>query len=502
MKLSRRDLLRGTAALPLMTMLPVTSGCTDADDEPVVFVHGVASGDPTPDALIIWTRASTAAAGAPVDVLWEVSADDFATIAATGTVTTDESRDWTVKVDVTGLTAATRYAYRFTALGEVSRTGRGRTAPAGAADRLRLGVCSCSSYLHGYFHGYRALAAQDLDAVIHLGDYIYEYGDGEYGDVRTVQPPHEIVSLSDYRTRYGHYRLDPDLQEVHAAHAFIPVWDDHELTDNAWNGGALNHQPATEGDFADRRMVAAQAYREWMPIRDQSDGRIYRHLGFGDLVDLFMLDTRLFGRDQQYDEGGPPRDDPARTLLGAEQEAWLASELPAATATWKLIGQQVMMGQLPQLANSDAWDGYPAARTRFFDLLEQQRVADVVVLTGDIHSSWAMDLARDPTDTVAYDPATGQGSLAVELVTPGITSPGVPEGLSAGVIGIVSENRHLKFVDPSRRGFIVLDIDRTRVEGSFHLLDEVQIMDPAPAEPTLRAKVEVRQGTPRIIKLA
>jgi alkaline phosphatase D len=498
-KLSRRDVLRGMAALPAVALVP-SAGCTDDGEEHVIFVHGVAAGDPTANALIIWTRVSTATAA--TEVAWEVSADEFDSIAASGTFTTDGDRDYTVKVDVTGLAPGTPYQYRFTALGETSRTGHARTAPAGATERVRIAVASCSSYPHGYFHLYRAIAAEEIDVVVHLGDYIYEYGNGEYGDVRMVEPPTEILSLADYRTRYGMYRRDPDLQAVHAAHAFITVWDDHELTDNAWNGGALNHDDTLEGDFGDRRTIAARVYREWMPIRDSgTDGTIYRRLTYGDLVDLYMLDTRLFGRDEQYDTGGPMRDDPARQLLGAEQETWLATELPASTATWKLVGQQVMMAQLPQFLNEDAWDGYPAARTRFFDLLEQQQVHDVVVLTGDIHSSWAWDLTRDPTDVNAYDPATGRGAIAVELVTPGITSPGLPEGLADGALGILSENRHLKFADVARRGFLLLDIDHARIEGAFHLMDEAQIISPEPQSPTVRARVEIRQGTPKISRM-
>ncbi|KAB2911288.1 MAG: alkaline phosphatase [Kofleriaceae bacterium] len=499
-KLSRRDVLRGAAALPVMTFLPALSGCDDGEEVHVIFVHGVASGDPTPEAVIIWTRVSTTTG--PVEVQWEVSSDGFENIAASGMITTDGDRDWTVKIDVTGLSPATRYQYRFTALGETSRVGSARTAPAGPTERLRFAVASCASYPHGYYHLYRAIAEEELDAVLHLGDYIYEYGNGEYGDVRTVEPPTEIVTLADYRTRYAHYRLDPDLQAVHAAHAFITVWDDHELTDNAWSGGALNHQMELEGDFDARRVTAAQVYREWMPIRDSGiDGKIYRRLTYGGLVDLYMLDTRLFGRDQQYDEGGPPRDDAARQLLGAEQEAWLATELPASTATWKLVGQQVMMAQLPQFLNEDAWDGYPAARTRFFDLLEQHQVEDVVVLTGDIHSSWAWDLTRDPTDVNAYDPETGRGAIAVELVTPGITSPGLPESLADGALNLLAENRHLEFADVARRGFLLLDIDHECIEGAWHHMDEAQIISPEPQSPTVRVRVEIRKGTPKVARM-
>ena len=269
MRISRRDVLRGMVAFPMVAALPL-GGCTDDGGEVhVIFVHGVASGDPLPDALIIWTRVSTATG--PTEVLWEVSADDFATIAKSGSFTTDESRDYTVKVDVTGLTAGTAYRYRFTALGETSTVGRARTPPAGAMDAARFAVVSCSSYAHGYFHAYRAVAGEELDAVIHLGDYIYEYGDGEYGDVRTYQPPHEIISLADYRTRYGYYRKDPDLQAVHRQHPFIAVWDDHESANNAWAEGAENHTTGIEGSWADRKAAAARAYAEWMPIRE-NDG--------------------------------------------------------------------------------------------------------------------------------------------------------------------------------------------------------------------------------------
>ncbi len=496
MKLSRRSVLKGATALPLLGGL---GACGDDAEPHVIFVHGVASGDPTPSALIIWTRVSTAAPGTSVEVVWEISSDDFATIAQTGTVSTDDSRDFTVKHDVTGLTPGTAYQYRFTALGETSDVGHARTARAEGGDGVRIGVVSCASYAHGYFHAYRHLAAQDVDVVIHLGDYIYEYGDGEYGELRPYQPPHEIITLADYRTRYAYYRSDADLQAVHAAHPFVVVWDDHELCDDTWRGGGENHDEATEGSFEARRAAAAQAYREWMPIRDQSDGRIFRKLSFGDLVDLFMLDTRLWGRDIQSDLGGPPLEDPARTLLGADQEAWLATELPASTAAWKLVGQQVMMGQLPQFLNRDAWDGYPEARTRFFDLIEQNAVSEVVVLTGDIHTSWAMDLTRTPQDAATYDPLTGRGCLAVELVCPAVSSPGLSKELSDGVLNLVRENRHLKFADVYRPGFLLLDVTAARVRAEYHHYEDV--WEPERDAPTVSATLEVRAGTPSLIKL-
>ena len=436
-----------------------------------VFLHGVASGDPLPEAVILWTRV-TLPAGMTGDVVvtWEVArAVDFAAVVTMGTFTTTAARDYTVKVDATGLTAGTTYYYRFRANGMTSPVGRTRTAPTGAVDRARLGVISCASMAHGYFHVYRALSRRlDLDAVLHLGDYIYEYGNGQYGDVREYDPPTEIISLSDYRRRHAHYKRDADLRAAHQQHPFITIWDDHEFADNSWEGGAENHTPMTEGDWAARKAAAEQAYFEWMPIREQSDGRIYRRLQYGSLLDLVMLDTRIWGRQMQTTGMNPPFNDPMRTILGAAQEQWLQEQITTSRATWKLVGQQVMMGQLPQFLNTDAWDGYPAARTRFFSLLRSMHINDVVVLTGDIHSSWAMDLTETPADTATYDPATGRGSLAVEFVCPAITSPGFPPGIVTNTaLPLLARNTHMKYFDLVRRGYVILDVTPTRLQGAF-----------------------------------
>ena len=437
-----------------------------------VFLHGVASGDPLTDAVILWTRV-TQPAGMTGDVMvtWELSRTlDFAAIAAMGTFMTGAARDFTVKVDATGLTAGTTYYYRFRASGMTSPVGRTRTAPSGAVDRARLAVISCASMAHGYFHVYRALSRRlDLDAVVHLGDYIYEYGNGEYGDVREYDPPTEIRSLSDYRRRHAHYKRDADLRAAHQQHAFITVWDDHEFADNSWEGGANKHMPETDGDWATRKAAAEQAYFEWMPIREQSDRRIYRRLQFGSLIDLVMLDTRIWGRQMQTMGMNPPFNDPMRTILGAAQEQWFMEQIMTSRATWKLVGQQVMMGQLPQFLNTDAWDGYPAARARFFSLLRTMHINDVVVLTGDIHSSWAMDLTETPTDTATYDPMTGRGSLAVEFVCPAITSPGFPPGVVTNTAAtLLMRNTHMKYFDLVRRGYIILDATPTRLQGAFY----------------------------------
>ncbi|MDB4928356.1 MAG: phoD [Myxococcaceae bacterium] len=464
----------------------------DAETRSGIFLHGVASGDPLADAVILWTRVTLPEGmTGDVAVTWELSRTvDFAAVAAMGTFTTNAARDYTVKVDATALAAGTTFYYRFRANGMTSPVGRTRTAGTGAVDRLRLAVVSCASMAHGFFHTYRALAGRlDLDAVVHLGDYIYEYGSGDYGTLRGYDPPTEIRSLADYRRRHAHYKRDADLRAAHQQHPFITVWDDHEFADNSWEGGAQKHDPATEGAWADRKAAAEQAYFEWMPIREQQgDRRIYRRLQFGSLVDLVMIDSRIWGRQLQTVGMNPPFNDPARTLLGAAQEQWFLGQIMTSTARWKLVGQQVMMGQLPQFLNTDAWDGYPAARSRFFALLRTMMVNDVVVLTGDIHSSWAMDLTETPTDTAAYDPATGRGSLAVEFVTPAITSPGFPPGVVTNAANaLLPSNRHMKYWDLVRRGYVILDVTPTRLQGAFFHYEHGATFAPEAATDTFSA---------------
>lgn len=476
------------------------------------FSHGVASGDPLSDAVILWTRVSPPEQGA-VDVFFEVSLDpDFRERVAADTETTDADRDYTVKLDVGNLEAGTTYYYRFSALGRTSITGRTRTAPKGEVDRLRFAVVSCSNYGFGYFHGYRDAAQRaDIDAVIHLGDYIYEYQDGTdpsdtretYGTFRELQPHHEAVTLGDYRTRYAYYHTDPDLQAVHQQHPFIAVWDDHELANDAWKGGAKNHNEDPdfdEGSFDDRRLAAARAYAEWIPIRDITDGRVFRGFSYGDLVDLIMLDTRLWGRDQQIDPAqDADRFDEARSLLGDDQETWLSEQLDASTAKWCLIGQQVVMSQLQLGAdaatlNPDSWDGYVAARQRFFDALRESGRDNFVVLTGDIHASAVADLAETPFDAQTYDPDTGQGALAVELVTPGITSP-FPLGPLVQMV--VDGSPHLHWANGVNRGYMLLDVTADRVQGDWYHYPDPEVED-APVE--FEVGFSVADGTPHAVQ--
>ncbi len=387
--LGRRELFFGA----LVLALPLAA-CSGTVGEPAKrpFAHGVASGDPLPDAVILWTRVKGEGDSA-VEVKWEVAEDaGFQRLAASGTFTTNQERDFTVKVDAKGLAPGRTYYYRFSALGASSPVGRTRTAPQGSTERLRFAVVSCASLAHGFFHGYREIAKQaDLDCVIHLGDYIYEYATGDYGDVRTYEPANEIVSLSDYRTRHAQYKRDPNLQEAHRQHPFITIWDDHEIANDGYKDGAQNHTESVEGAWVDRKAGAKRAYREWMPIREEADGHVYRKLAFGDLADLVMLDTRHWGRTKQAGGavGAVPDPDPSRTLLGDDQAAWMEDTLKKSTAKWKLVGQQVMLGNLilapGQIANLDQWHGYPESRTRLLSFLKDSAIANVVVLTGDIH---------------------------------------------------------------------------------------------------------------------
>jgi alkaline phosphatase D len=456
-----------------------------------VFRHGVASGDPLSDRVILWTRV-TAPAGAVPEVSWTVARDAaFRRVVARGTTPTAVSRDFTVKIDAIGLDPATTYFYRFQALGERSPTGRTRTLPVSNAQRVRLALASCSNYPYGYFNAYRNIASRpDLDAVLHLGDYVYEYANGQYGDGtplrRVPNPDREMVALEDYRLRHAQYKSDPDLQEVHRQHPFIVVWDDHEFTNNAWQDGADNHNPDRgEGEWAPRRAAAVQAFFEWMPIREDRSTRqprIYRSFAFGDLADLVMLDTRLVGRDEQAAQRDSIAviDDPARSLMGRAQEQWLFSELAAssrANVTWQLLGQQVMFaaGSLPgaEAVSTDTWEGYRPARQRVIDAITELKLPNVVVLTGDVHSSWAYDIAPNPWD--GYDAATGRGAIAVEFVTPAISSPnGFANDRGPERIATLLRTRpHLKYIEGLHRGYAVLDITRERAQADWYVVPTV-----------------------------
>lgn len=521
MSIDRRRVLKAAGVLGATAVVgPRLTSCSDdpssdgaiepGDDtaaprlDTTLFAHGVASGDPLADAVVVWTRITTENPD-EIEVEWQVSNDaDFSDIVARGLATTGSARDHTVKVDVTGLDAATTYHYRFVSGGRASPVGITRTTPNSGVDSLRFGVVSCSNLGFGYFHAYRHLAERDdLDAVLHLGDYIYEYGEDGFPSiderVRADEPLHEIITLDDYRTRYAHYRTDGDLQQLHAAVPWITVWDDHETANNSWRGGAQNHDPATEGPWSDRLAAATQAYFEWMPIRDNPGDLLYRRVQFGDLVDLLMLDTRIAGRQQQSGSVVVQADDPdlPTDLLGPEQEAWLETQLVDSAATWRVLGQQVTMGLWRAgdgvYANEDSWAGYPAARSRLLGFIGDNDIDNVVVLTGDVHSSWAMDVTDD---AVPYDPATGEGSFAVEFVTPGVTSPSSP-AIRTLVDGLRPNSPHLRWADGEHNGFVVLEVTPNEVRGTWYFLDGVGADDTGYREgPTYLA----RNGSPTLVE--
>lgn len=456
------------------------------------FYHGVASGDPLEDRVIIWTRV-TPPTDQTITVDWEMAEDvDFTTIASSGQMMTDSSRDYTVKVDAAGLSAGTTYYYRFNALGETSVIGRTKTLESTNVSQIKLGVVSCNDYRDGYFVPLRGLAKRnDLDAVVHLGDFIYENGSAPGDTNRLHVPLGEVLDLGGYRTRYSHYRLDPDLQEAMRQHPFINIWDDHEVANNAWKDGAANHNPG-EGNYMDRKLWAIQAFFEWVPIRDNPSNDIYRTMRFGDLLDLVLLDTRHLARSIQVDSFfDPNRFDPNREMLGPAQMSWFKGQLSDPGTTWKVIGNQVVFS--PAFAENieplqpgvqdlfmDLWHGYPPKRDTIINYIETNSIDNVVFVTGDIHVSLGFDITNTPLDTLAYDPNTGLGSVAVELVTPSISSHNFDERigtLSTQILTSLFEvgNPHNKYLDLSSHGYFVLDVTPGRAQGDFYLVDQVKI---------------------------
>ncbi len=476
------------------------------------FYHGVASGDPTAHSVILWTRVTPEAQqDSSILVSWRVASDTGMTqVMAQGDFTTDTSRDYTVKVEVTGLQPDKYYYYEFSALGQNSLRGRTKTAPQGVDDHIRLAVMSCSNYEAGFFHAYGRVAERaDLDAVVHLGDYIYEYEAGRYGDSTTGRQVNggETIGLEDYRARYSLYRLDPDLRRAHQQHPFITIWDDHESANDSYVDGAQNHQ-SDEGSWSLRKSVAKKAYFEWLPIRDQADTTIFRRLSYGDLVDLIMLDTRLEGRDVQIlDVTDPGLYDQSRSILGRPQRDWFMQQLYQSQATWKLIGNQVVFSPFnigfaskfnPNYNHQelegifmDIWDGYPAERKRIIRHVDSANIQNIVFLTGDFHCSFAFEVADsvnnpDNYQPISdYDPITGAGAVAVEFATPSVSSANFDENLSPALSDVLEQvinqglfplvprvpNPHMKYVDLDRHGYVVLDVKPDTARANWYYVN-------------------------------
>ncbi|MGA5649767.1 alkaline phosphatase D family protein [Streptomyces seoulensis] len=507
---SRRTVVKAAAAGavlagPLAAALPARAATAAP-----VFRHGVASGDPLPDGVLLWTRVTPVPEALPgsgigpdTEVGWTVARDKaFTDVVAIGSTTATAATDHTVKADIRGLKPGTDYWFRFTSDGAQSPVARTRTAPAAdaAVTGLRFGVVSCANWEAGYFSPYRHLAARgDLDAWLHLGDYIYEYGTGEYGTrgtvVRPHSPTHEILTLADYRLRHATYKTDPDLQALHLAAPVIAIWDDHEFADNAWSGGAANHTEGAEGAWTDRQAAAKQAYFEWMPVRPAVAGTTYRRLRFGKLADLSLLDLRSF-RSQQAATASGSVDDPDRTLTGRAQLDWLKAGLKASDTKWRLVGNSVMISPfavgalsadllrplakllgLPQegiAVNTDQWDGYTDDRRELLAHLKANAIGNTVFLTGDIHMAWANDV---PYDAGTYPLSA---SAATEFVVTSLTSDNlddivkVPQGTVSAVAApvIQAANRHVHWVDTDRHGYGVLDITAERAQMDFYVTSD------------------------------
>ncbi len=515
--LDRRAFIAASAAGLLLPVRPALAQMWPASG----FTHGVASGDPGADSIRLWTRYASAD-GREAVLKVEVARDPGMTdIIARSEVVAGPASWGTAQARIAGLPVGGWLFYRFTAPdGTQSAVGRTRTLPQGPLSRFNIAVVSCSNKPFGHFNAYAHIAQRtDIDLVVHLGDYIYEYQRGAYPSVaealegRTIEPAHEMVALDDYRQRYASYRIDPALQELHRNFPMIAIWDDHEICNDSWKAGAQNHQP-NEGDYAVRLAAATKAHKEWLPQAD----RMWHRYDIGNLVSLITVDTRIHGRDQQLDivpvlRAGPTaiaqfRDGPLgaadRQLLGADQEAWLFDTLTSSVKAgqkWQLLAQQVIMGNVLTPPNAmeflspdadprakgyvaaglaasqagvsaamDMWAGYPAARRRLL-AAAQKANADLVVLAGDSHNAWAFDLANDGK------PA------GVEFAVQSVTSPGYESALKADPAKIrdalVGASPELKWCDTSQRGYMTVSFTPEQVTNEWTFMSGIRTVSTA-----------------------
>ncbi|WP_312917187.1 alkaline phosphatase D family protein [Stenotrophomonas sp.] len=517
--IDRRRLLIGASLGLGALLLPVGRAFAAQMQAAKGFTHNVASGEPGPDSLLLWTRYVPADNLDEITLQVELASDRaFASVVAGASVRTGAYRDWTAKLTLAGLQPGQTYWYRFIAPdGSHSPVGRSRTLPVGDVAGFKLGLFSCANLPMGWFNAYaHAAQREDMDLWLHVGDYLYEYGIAAYKTQdriaeREVLPAHdhEMISLLDYRLRFACYRADPDLQALHQNVAMVALWDDHESANDSWEGGAQNHQPATEGDWNARKAAAMQAYREWMPVSEEP-WKAYR---IGNLGTLYRTESRLIGRTQPADIGSAylagtdaaletfrdgPWQDPSATMLGLEQETWLYQAMAdnARHSQWQLVGMGTILGRTlmpPQtlgMLRSDAsertaqafrnnirgtrlglpmwmdrWDGYPAARARLLRAA-QQADAELVMLSGDSHNAWAYSLQQD-----------GQAA-GVEFAVQGVTSGGIEGSLGAAPADVarafMATNPELSWCDTSRRGYALLDITPQRINGEWIFVRDIK----------------------------
>ncbi|HEU4422719.1 MAG TPA: alkaline phosphatase D family protein [Pilimelia sp.] len=532
-RLSRRQALTGAvavagaAALTGASARPAVAQPVAGEAAPAPFALGVASGDPLPDGVVLWTRlvrdryAAASLGARPIPVQWQVAADErFRRVVRSGVAAARPALAHSVHVDVRGLEPGREYFYRFRGCGEVSPTGRTRTAPARHADprRLRLGLVSCQDLQNGYWPALSGLAAEDLDLVLHVGDYIYEYDpDSRFPDRAHVPPEtlglDQLRTLDDYRNRHAQYKSDPALQAAHAVSAWVATWDDHEtennyadLVDEVDDTGPARQTPE---EFARQRANAYQAYYEHMPIRARlvpgsSRMRIYRRFDFGRLVRFNVLDTRQYRTDQP---GGFPDDlgledfgrtNTAGTLTGDAQERWLRDGLAGSRTRWNVVAQQVMMSRTrfpnpamvpPTIVNLDQWDGYMPQRERLLRFLADARVTNPVMLAGDIHSTWCSDLKVN-----FDDPASP--NVAVEFVGTSISSD-FPVAFDAPIKQANPLfNPHVRYFDGLKRGYLRCEIGRHLWRTDVRVVDTIDVPQ-APVRTD--ASFVVEAGRPAIL---
>jgi alkaline phosphatase D len=465
------------------------------------FTLGVASGEPAPDGVVLWTRLAPDplnGGGMPpedVTVRWEVAKDEkMRQVVKSGTAVAPAALGHSVHVELSGLEPARWYWYRFTAGDAQSPVGRTRTAPAAgaAARQLRLAFASCQNWPAGYFTAYRHMAAEELDLVVHLGDYIYEGGVGNGDGPRKHNGP-EITSLQDYRNRYALYKSDPDLQAAHAAFPFVVTWDDHEVENNYANLARANRTPP--GDFKARRAAAYQAYYEHQPLRRSSlpmgaDMQLFRRLSFGNLAEFHVLDTRQYRTKQPKQDD---RRDPAGTITGPTQEKWLTDGLAASRAHWNVLAQQVFLAQRDLEAgpahrfSTDAWDGYVASRDRLLAFLGERKPSNPVVLTGDVHANWVADLKADFDDSKS-------ATLGTEFVGTSISSGGDGTEAMPANEAALAENPHIKFHN-RQRGYVRCTVTPEKWTSDYRVVPYVR----KPGAPvTTRATFVVEDGKPGV----
>lgn len=512
--ISRRQLLRigsqlGAAlsmgALPALAHSAARS-LSNLPGDP--FTLGVASGDPTSDSVVLWTRLARevlAAIGAYEDVLevrWEVAEDEnFSRIVRTGTIASTPLLGHSAHAEVRGLNPATRYYYRWHIGNVTSPTGRTKTAAAADDNnsRFEFAFASCQQYEHGFYTAYQHMAEEDLDLIVHLGDYIYERSWGQ-NLVRAHEGP-EILNLDDYRARYTTYRSDTDLLAAHASAPWVVTWDDHEVDNNY--AAEIAEDDQTPEQLLVRRAAAYQAFYEFMPIRlpvgrQGPNMPIHRRLRFGKLMEMSVLDTRQYRSDQACGDGRKQscaeHQDSSRTLLGAAQKDWLYNSLATADATWNVLAQQIMMASLRsrdengnELWPMDIWDGYPYERQELLQYMDEVGTPNPVVLTGDIHSNWAADLKLD------FDNLNSK-TVGSEFVGTSITSGGDGQDMTDYGADLLSNNPHVKFYN-AQRGYVKATLTPETWLSEYKVVDKVT---EAGAPISVRKRFAVEAGRPGV----